>query len=112
MEEQRMSVLTGWEGMGLVLAMAATSAVQSQPKRDPAAGKKEFKVTWLGHAAFEGVSPGGTRLLIDPFLTKNPATPEAFKDLARYRVARILVSDSPSDQAGDARDIAKASGEP
>ena len=36
--------------------------------------KKTISITWLGHAAFEIVSPGGTHLLIDPFLTKNPAT--------------------------------------
>jgi L-ascorbate metabolism protein UlaG (beta-lactamase superfamily) len=41
-------------------------------------------ITWLGHAAFEVVSPGGTDLLIDPFLTKNPATPTERKDLTRY----------------------------
>jgi Beta-lactamase superfamily domain len=43
--------------------------------------KKTISITWLGHAAFEIVSPGGTHLLIDPFLTKNPATPTEYKDL-------------------------------
>jgi L-ascorbate metabolism protein UlaG (beta-lactamase superfamily) len=41
--------------------------------------KKTISITWLGHAAFEIVSPGGTHLLIDPFLTKNPATPAGNK---------------------------------
>ncbi len=107
-----MNHLMGWMSLGLVLAMTATSAAQPQSKRDPAGGKKEFRVTWLGHAAFEVVSAGGTRLLIDPFLTKNPATPEAFRDLARYKVDAILVSHSHSDHSGDAVDIAKASGAP
>ena len=61
-------------------------------------------MTWLGHAAFEVTSAGGTRLLIDPFLTKNPATTEAFKDLARYKVDAILVSHSHADHSGDAAD--------
>ena len=107
-----MSVLGRCMGIGLVLTLAATPAAESQTKREPAAGRKEFKVTWLGHAAFEVVSAGGTRLLIDPFLTKNPATPEAFRDLARYKVDAILVSHSHSDHSGDAVDIAKASGAP
>ena len=42
--------------------------------------KKTISITWLGHAAFEIVSPGGTHLLIDPFLAKNPATPPEYKD--------------------------------
>ena len=71
-----------------------------------------IKVTWLGHAAFEVVSPGGTKLLIDPFLTQNPATPPAFKDLGRYRPDAILVSHSHFDHAADAMDIARATGAP
>jgi Predicted Zn-dependent hydrolases of the beta-lactamase fold len=43
-----------------------------------------IRVTWLGHAAFEVVSPTGTRLLIDPWIGDNPATPAAFKDSTRY----------------------------
>ena len=51
--------------------------------------KKTISITWLGHAAFEIVSPGGTHLLVDPFLTKNPATPTEFKDLTRYHPSHI-----------------------
>src|SRR5437867_1097506 len=105
-----MSVLGRCMGIGLVLTLAATPAAESQTKREPAAGRKEFKVTWLGHAAFEVVSSGGTRLLIDPFVSKNPATPEAFKDPARYKPDAILVSHAHSDHSGDALEIAKASG--
>src|SRR4029450_13178322 len=55
--------------------------------------KKTISITWLGHAAFEIVSPGGTHLLIDPFLTKNPATPAENKDLSRYHPTHILGRD-------------------
>ena len=57
----------------LLVAFAIGEAALAQtPLPNP---KKTISVTWLGHAAFEIVSPAGTHLLIDPFLTKNPATP-------------------------------------
>src|SRR5690606_25197404 len=73
-------------------------------------GNGKIQVTWLGHAAFEVVSPGGTRLLIDPFLKGNPSTPAAFQDLTCYKPDAILVSHSHQDHKGDAEEIAKASG--
>ncbi len=96
--------------LGLVAAIAASAGTPAQTgKGGPG---KEIEVTWLGHAAFEIVSPGGTRLLIDPFLAHNPATPQAFKDLKRYKPAAILVSHSHSDHSADAVEIAKATGAP
>ena len=71
--------------------------------------KSEIQITWLGHAAFELVSSGGTRILIDPFLKENPATPAEFKDLSRYKPNFILVTHSHGDHMGDAIEIARAS---
>ena len=107
-----MNNASAWVSMGLVMALAAPTAGRAQTAKSAPAGKKEFQVTWLGHAAFEVVSPAGTHLLIDPFLTQNPATPAEFKDLSRYKPAAILVSHSHSDHAADAVAIAKASGAP
>ena len=45
--------------------------------------KAQVKLRWLGHAAFEIESSGGTRLLVDPFITANTATPEPLKKLDR-----------------------------
>lgn len=73
---------------------------------------KQIEITWLGHAAFEIVSPGGTRLLIDPFIKQNPKTPEPFKDLSRYRPAAILVTHSHFDHSGDAVELARSSSAP
>jgi L-ascorbate metabolism protein UlaG (beta-lactamase superfamily) len=74
------------------------------------------KLRWLGHAAFEITSPGGTRLLIDPFITGNPVTPAQLKDLSRYsgadKPAAILVSHSHGDHSADAPAIAKISRAP
>ena len=89
--------------VGLVLSLAAGFSLPAW-----AAGK--IKVTWIGHATFEVVSPGGTTLLIDPFIKKNPKAPAAFKDLKRYKPDGILVSHSHFDHTADVVAIAKASG--
>jgi L-ascorbate metabolism protein UlaG (beta-lactamase superfamily) len=67
-------------------------------------------VRWLGHAAFEVTSSGGTQILIDPFISGNPSTPDSLKSLARYKPAAILVTHSHSDHALDAKAIAMSSG--
>jgi L-ascorbate metabolism protein UlaG (beta-lactamase superfamily) len=75
-----------------------------------AQGTKPITVRWLGHAAFEVTSSGGTKILIDPFLSGNPSTPDSLKNLARYKPAAILVTHSHSDHALDAKAIATSSG--
>jgi L-ascorbate metabolism protein UlaG (beta-lactamase superfamily) len=65
-----------------------------------------FSLTWLGHAAM-ALEVGGHRLLVDPFLTGNPAakaTPEAVA--ADY----ILISHGHGDHVGDAVAIARRTG--
>ena len=69
-----------------------------------------FQVTFLGHAAFQVQSPGGTMILIDPFLSQNPQTPAGRKDLTQYNPDAILVTHSHSDHALDAAAIATTSG--
>ncbi len=100
----------------LVLAPALLAQAPAAPAKAPKAAKavkhEPITVTWLGHAAFEVVSSGGTHLLLDPFLTKDPATPEAFKDIARYKPDAILVTHSHFDHVADAAAIAKQSGAP
>jgi L-ascorbate metabolism protein UlaG (beta-lactamase superfamily) len=76
----------------------------------PSLAKGQLEVTWLGHAAFEIVSPSGTRLLIDPFIAGNPATPKKRKKLGQYKPDAILVTHSHGDHFGDTVAIAKASG--
>jgi len=91
----------------ILLLIAPILNAQAQPRRSSV--RKDIQITWLGHAAFEIVSSGGTRILIDPFLKENPATPAEFKDLTRYRPNFILVTHSHGDHMGDAIEIAKAS---
>ena len=64
----------------------------------------------IGARAFEVTSSGGTTILIDPFLSGNPSTPDSLKKLSRYKPAAVLVSHSHSDHALDAKAIALSSG--
>jgi len=89
----------------LLIVPGLTLQAQAQQSR----AKKDIQITWLGHAAFEIVSSGGTRILIDPFLKENPATPLEFKELSRYKPNFILVTHSHGDHMGDAIEIAKTS---
>ncbi len=63
-------------------------------------------VKWLGHAAFE-IQTGGCVLLVDPFLTGNPAAAVTAEEAnADY----ILVTHGHGDHLGDTRAIAKRTG--
>ncbi len=49
------------------------------------------KVTWLGHGGFFFVSPTGTGILVDPWLTPNPDTPAEFKDMSVFREVDLVL---------------------
>jgi L-ascorbate metabolism protein UlaG (beta-lactamase superfamily) len=60
--------------------------------------------TWLGHAAIEVSTPGGKRVLFDPWLT-NPRSPRGPGSVDQLDV--LLVTHGHSDHLGDALDIAR-----
>jgi L-ascorbate metabolism protein UlaG (beta-lactamase superfamily) len=68
----------------------------------------DVKVLWLGHAAFQITSPGGTVVLIDPWISKNPNTPDSLKNINRYHPDAIILSHSHADHVGDALTIARS----
>jgi L-ascorbate metabolism protein UlaG (beta-lactamase superfamily) len=92
----------------VALAVAAVSAPFAAYSQSTT--RSPITVQWLGHAAFEVTSSGGTHILIDPFISGNPSTPDSLKNLARYKPAAILVSHSHDDHALDAKAIAQSSG--
>lgn len=47
---------------------------------------KGAKLTWLGHATFRLVTPGGKTILIDPWVMGNPMCPEAEKQVKKVDV--------------------------
>jgi L-ascorbate metabolism protein UlaG (beta-lactamase superfamily) len=64
------------------------------------------KLTWFGHASFH-LEVGEHTLLIDPFLSGNPAAQADPQDL---EADFILVSHGHGDHVGDAVEIAKRTG--
>ena len=63
---------------------------------------------WLGHSAFKLTSPGGNAILIDPFLSQNPTTPDEYKQ--QNNVDYILLTHGHADHVGDTLDIAEQTG--
>jgi len=63
-------------------------------------------LTWLGHAAM-ALEAGGKHLLVDPFLTGNPA---ASTTADKLPADFILISHGHSDHVGDAVAIARRTG--
>jgi len=63
---------------------------------------------WLGHSAFKLEGPGGTNILIDPFLTDNPKTPDEWKDPGE--IDYILLTHGHEDHVGDTLDLADRTG--
>src|SRR3954468_6088099 len=66
-------------------------------------------ITWFGHATFLLTSPGGKRIVFDPWLTGNPKAPSGAKiDKADV----ICVSHAHSDHTTDVVAVARATGAP
>ncbi len=72
--------------------------------RERKSAKPNVQLTWLGHSAFQAISPAGTVVLFDPWLD-NPRAPAGAKEISR--VDLILVSHGHSDHLGNTVEIAK-----
>jgi L-ascorbate metabolism protein UlaG (beta-lactamase superfamily) len=62
-------------------------------------------LTWLGHATFTVESDRGKQILVDPFLTGNPSTPDDRREPAQVDV--ICVTHGHGDHVGDAVALSK-----
>ena len=68
-----------------------------------------LSITWYGHATFVLGTPGGKRIVFDPWLTGNPRTPAG----ARIDKADVIcVTHGHSDHTGDVVAVARATGAP
>lgn len=69
-----------------------------------------LSITWFGHSTFLVGTPGGRRLLFDPWLTGNPSCPESLRKPPAADV--ILASHGHADHIGDLVACARASRAP
>src|SRR5919109_437182 len=69
-----------------------------------------LSITWLGHATFVITTPGGKRIVTDPWLEGNPMCPP---DKRRIDAADlILLSHAHSDHSGSVVSVARATNAP
>jgi L-ascorbate metabolism protein UlaG (beta-lactamase superfamily) len=69
-----------------------------------------LEITWLGHSTFIITTPGGKRIVTDPWLEGNPMCP---RDRTKIDEADlILLSHGHSDHSGDVVSVARATGAP
>src|SRR5947209_536154 len=63
-----------------------------------------LRLTWVGHATWIMETPGGKRVLIDPWVTGNPVVTDELRDPGPADV--ILLTHGHSDHTGDVIDLA------
>jgi L-ascorbate metabolism protein UlaG (beta-lactamase superfamily) len=68
----------------------------------------KLAITWLGHATFVITTPGGKRIVTDPWLEGNPMCPPDKKRIEQADV--ILLSHGHFDHTGDIVNVARATG--
>jgi L-ascorbate metabolism protein UlaG (beta-lactamase superfamily) len=96
---------------------AATFVLGTEPTWAQSA---KTEVHWLGQATTRITTPSGKVIVIDPFLTTNPKTPQEFKNLDKLgKVDVILITHGHGDHVGtagrtdggsDAADLAQRTG--
>jgi L-ascorbate metabolism protein UlaG (beta-lactamase superfamily) len=73
----------------------------------PAPPASKLSFTWLGHATFRMTTPGGKRLIFDPWLT-NPLCPESARAIDRLDL--MLLTHGHDDHIADAVKVARDTG--
>jgi L-ascorbate metabolism protein UlaG (beta-lactamase superfamily) len=69
-----------------------------------------LRITWFGHSTFLIRSPGGKRVLFDPWFVDNPSCPASMKKPPTADL--VLVSHGHGDHIGDLLTVARESGTP
>src|SRR4030095_13904285 len=102
-------------GRILVVHRAGSGQIEPSPinpsivhRQSSIARMQKLAITWFGHSKFLLRTPGGKRLLFDPWLRENPSCPEALKKPPKADL--ILVSHGHADHMGDLVLCARESG--
>lgn len=67
---------------------------------------QDMRLTYLGHSTFHLVTPGGQKLLIDPWVQNNPRCPDDKKDVGP--LDKMLITHGHYDHIQDAVEIGTA----
>jgi L-ascorbate metabolism protein UlaG (beta-lactamase superfamily) len=70
----------------------------------------KLAITWYGHSTFVITTPGGKRIVTDPWLEHNPMCPPEMKKITAADV--VLVSHGHSDHTGDIVPVSRATNAP
>jgi L-ascorbate metabolism protein UlaG (beta-lactamase superfamily) len=68
----------------------------------------KLSITWLGHATFILRTPGGKRVILDPWISTNPACPDSAKKVGDLDL--MLITHGHGDHTADAVSVARSSG--
>jgi L-ascorbate metabolism protein UlaG (beta-lactamase superfamily) len=71
---------------------------------------QKLAIPWHGHSTFVITTPGGKRIVTDPFLEQNPVCPPSMKKISAADV--ILVSHGHSDHTSDVAAVSRATNAP
>jgi len=71
---------------------------------------QKLSITWYGHSTFVITTPGGKRIVTDPFLENNPVCPGNMKKITAADV--ILVSHGHADHTSDVPAVSRATKAP
>ena len=66
----------------------------------------KLSITWLGHSTFILRAPGGTRVILDPWIATNPSCPDDAKKVGELNL--MLVTHGHFDHTADAVSIARS----
>ena len=69
-----------------------------------------LSITWLGHATFVLKSPGGKRIILDPWVTGNPSAPASASAKSIGALDLMLITHGHHDHTHDAVAIGRSSG--
>jgi L-ascorbate metabolism protein UlaG (beta-lactamase superfamily) len=71
---------------------------------------QKLSITWYGHSTFVITTPGGKRIVTDPWLEHNPMCPPGMKKITKADL--VLVSHGHSDHSSDVAPVSRATGAP